>query len=108
LNDWESVSRRSPEATSHNLTVRSALALARILPSGRKQRQYTQPLCPESVLISLPVSRFQSLTFLIIAAGCQGVAVRGKSDRIKSIFMTFQDANELAIFEIPLADFAGH
>ena len=57
----EKVSSRTPFTGSQSLIVRSALALASTLPSGRNDRPLMQPLWPFNVVFSLPVARSHSL-----------------------------------------------
>src|SRR2546425_6054901 len=54
-------------ARSQSLIVRSALALARIFPSGRNVRLNTAPLWPERVLTRSEehTSELQSLAYLV-------------------------------------------
>src|SRR2546421_10524701 len=49
-----SVSRTSKLSTSHSLTVRSRLPLARVRPSGAKATDQTGPLCPLRIRVAVP------------------------------------------------------
>ena len=75
FSDSLSVSSRSPVATFHSFTVRSPLALASTLPSGRNASSNTAPLWPSSVRSSLPSVDVPQLDRVVVAAGGQEPAV---------------------------------
>src|SRR5262245_51406228 len=84
--------------SSHSLTVPSAPAEARVLPSGEKASDITMCSCPRSVATSSPVVTSHSLTSALVAGcvgGCPGRNVgRTGSSPTASVLLSEENASE--------------
>ena len=107
LSDCESVSRRWPLATSQSLIVRSALALASTLPSGRKAS------AEDRAVVAAQRSQLGArrgapeLDLRVVAAGRERLPIGRKRERVDRVAVAFHRADELSVRHVPLPHFAG-